>query len=86
MTVIIAHVPTTEAKIVNEWLTTQEAAERLGVQTARIRQILWEQRKGITEELLIARKWGRDWQIDAASVERAKEHYRKTNKDTLDEH
>lgn len=49
-----------------EWITTQEAAERLGVTTARIRQM-------VAEEQITARKMGSkyrgQWQIKASEVE-----------------
>jgi acetoin utilization protein AcuB len=50
-----------------EWITTQEAAERLGVTTARIRQM-------VAEDQLSARKIGGkyrgQWQISAREVEK----------------
>jgi len=49
-----------------EWITTQEAAERLGVTTARIRQM-------VAEDQISARKMGSkyrgQWQIKASEVE-----------------
>jgi acetoin utilization protein AcuB len=49
-----------------EWITTQEAAERLGVTTARIRQM-------VAEDQLTARKMGSkyrgQWQIKASEIE-----------------
>jgi excisionase family DNA binding protein len=49
-----------------EWITTQEAAERLGVTTARIRQM-------VAENQLTAQKMGSkyrgQWQIKASEVE-----------------
>jgi acetoin utilization protein AcuB len=49
-----------------EWITTQEAAERLGVTTARIRQM-------VAENQITARKMGSkyrgQWQIKASEVE-----------------
>ena len=47
------------------YLTTQDAASRLGVTTARVRQL-------ISSGRLAAHRWGRDWQIDARSVEAAR--------------
>ena len=50
----------------DEWITTQEAAERLGVTTARIRQM-------VAEDQISARKMGSkyrgQWQIKASEVE-----------------
>jgi acetoin utilization protein AcuB len=50
-----------------EWLTTQEAAERLGVTTARIRQM-------VAENQLTARKMGSkyrgQWQVKSSEVEK----------------
>ncbi len=50
-----------------EWITTQEAAERLGVTTARIRQM-------VAENQITARKMGSkyrgQWQIKASEVEK----------------
>ena len=49
-----------------EWITTREAAERLGVTTARIRQM-------VAEDQIDARKMGSkyrgQWQINANEVE-----------------
>jgi acetoin utilization protein AcuB len=49
-----------------EWITTQEAAERLGVTTARIRQM-------VADDQITARKMGSkyrgQWQIKASEVE-----------------
>ena len=49
-----------------EWITTQEAAERLGVTTARIRQM-------VAEDQISARKMGSkyrgQWQIKASDIE-----------------
>jgi acetoin utilization protein AcuB len=49
-----------------EWITTQEAAERLGVTTARIRQM-------VAENQITARKMGSkyrgQWQIKASEIE-----------------
>ena len=49
-----------------EWITTQEAAERLGVSTARIRQM-------VAEDQISARKMGSkyrgQWQIKASDIE-----------------
>ena len=51
----------------SEWITTQEAANRLGVTTARVRQM-------VAEEQLNARKVGGkyrgQWQINAGEVEK----------------
>jgi acetoin utilization protein AcuB len=51
----------------NEWITTQEAAERLGVSTARIRQM-------VAENQINARKMGSkyrgQWQIKSSDVEK----------------
>jgi acetoin utilization protein AcuB len=51
----------------NEWITTQEAAERLGLSTARIRQM-------VAEKQLSARKMGSkyrgQWQINSNEVEK----------------
>ena len=51
----------------DEWLTTQEAAERLGVTTARIRQM-------VAENQLSAQKMGSkyrgQWQIRASEIEK----------------
>ena len=51
----------------NEWITTQEAAERLGVSTARIRQM-------VAENQISARKMGSkyrgQWQIKSSDVEK----------------
>ena len=51
----------------NEWITTQEAAERLGVSTARIRQM-------VAENQLTARKMGSkyrgQWQIQSSDIEK----------------
>jgi excisionase family DNA binding protein len=44
-----------------EWLTVKQAAERMGVTVSRVRQLA---RKGE----ITGRHWGRDWQIDAASI------------------
>ncbi len=50
-----------------EWLTTQAAAERLGVTTARIRQM-------VAENQLSARKMGSkyrgQWQVMASEIEK----------------
>ena len=50
-----------------EWITTQEAAERLGVSTARIRQM-------VAENQLTARKMGSkyrgQWQIQSSDIEK----------------
>jgi len=46
-------------------ITTTEAAALLGVTPQRVRALI---KAGILE----AEKWGRDWQIDAASVEERK--------------
>jgi acetoin utilization protein AcuB len=50
-----------------EWMTTQAAAERLGVTTARIRQM-------VAENLISARKMGSkyrgQWQVNASEVEK----------------
>ena len=50
-----------------EWLTTQEAADRLGVTTARIRQM-------VAENQITARKMGSkyrgQWQVKASEVEK----------------
>jgi acetoin utilization protein AcuB len=50
-----------------EWITTQEAAERLGVTTARIRQM-------VAEDQITARKMGSkyrgQWQIKTSEVEK----------------
>lgn len=43
-------------------LTTAEAAARLGLSTERITHLIWSKR-------LVAEKRGRDWLIDAESVE-----------------
>ena len=51
----------------NEWITTQEAAERLGVSTARIRQM-------VAENQISARKMGSkyrgQWQIKSSDIEK----------------
>lgn len=51
----------------NEWMTTQEAADRLGVSTARIRQM-------VAENQITARKMGGkyrgQWQIKSSDVEK----------------
>jgi acetoin utilization protein AcuB len=51
----------------NEWITTQEAAERLGVTTARIRQM-------VAENQISARKMGSkyrgQWQIKSSDIEK----------------
>jgi acetoin utilization protein AcuB len=51
----------------NEWITTQEAADRLGVSTARIRQML-------AENQIKARKLGSryrgQWQVNASELEK----------------
>src|SRR5512139_2682858 len=50
-----------------EWITTQEAAERLGVSPARIRQL-------VAENQISARKMGSkyrgQWQVKASEVEK----------------
>jgi acetoin utilization protein AcuB len=52
---------------IKEWLTTQEAADRLGVSTARIRQM-------VAENQITARKMGGkyrgQWQIKSSDVEK----------------
>lgn len=47
-------------------MTTQEAADALGVSLTRIRQLIYQ-------ETLDAKKRGRDWFITEESVEEAKE-------------
>jgi len=44
-----------------EYISTKEAAERLGVSRSRVLQF-------ITEKRLPANKFGRDWQIDIADL------------------
>ena len=44
-----------------KWLTTFEAAKVSGYHPERIRELAREGR-------VVARKWGRDWQIDNASL------------------
>jgi len=47
--------------MVEKWLTTFEAAKVSGYHPERIRELAREGK-------VIARKWGRDWQIDSASL------------------
>jgi excisionase family DNA binding protein len=53
-----------------EWLTTAEAATRLGVHPSRVTYLVRAGR-------LAARKWGRDWQIEEAAVERIAQQERR---------
>jgi len=46
-----------------EELFTPQAAERLGVTVGRVNQLIWA-------GILSARKLGRDWLVDAESVDR----------------
>ncbi len=50
-------------------ITTHEAAERLGVNQSRIRQL-------IIAKQLPAKKFGRDWMIEEDDVENFDEHRR----------
>ena len=51
----------------NEWITTQEAADRLGVSTARIRQLLAENQ---VEGRKLGGKFRGQWQIKASSIQK----------------
>jgi excisionase family DNA binding protein len=44
-----------------KYLTTNETSARLGVSTARVRKML-------KDGILAGRRFGRDWQVDEASV------------------
>jgi acetoin utilization protein AcuB len=50
-----------------EWVTTQEAAERLGVTTARIRQMVAENQIGARK---MGSKYRGQWQVKASEVEK----------------
>jgi acetoin utilization protein AcuB len=50
-----------------EWLTTQEAAERLGVTTARIRQLVAENQIGARK---VGGKYRGQWQIKSSDIEK----------------
>jgi acetoin utilization protein AcuB len=51
----------------NEWLTTQEAADRLGVSSARIRQMLAENQINARK---LGSKYRGQWQINASELEK----------------
>ena len=51
----------------NEWITTQEAADRLGVSTARIRQLMAENQ---IEGRKLGGKFRGQWQIKASGIQK----------------
>ncbi len=45
----------------DDWITTNEAAQLSGYEPQHVRFL-------IREEKIVGRKWGRDWQVERASL------------------